>query len=158
MSAKKVFISHSDKDDDVVAKIREALESLGLGAWTDSRQLTGGDELEPDILKAIDDARHLVAVLSLNAVNSCWVLKEIQYALEVKKKRTDGFKVVPLLLDGIEPAALRLWFHEEPAAIKIRRGPDVSATRFPSYWPPWACNFRTTGSRPRNGKPPRSRN
>ena len=131
MSAKKVFISHSGKDDGVVAEIRQALESLGLGVWADSRQLTGGDELEPEILKAIDDARHLVAVLSLNAVNSRWVAKEIQYAMKVKKKRTDGFKVVPILLDGIEPAALPLWFQEEPAAVMVRCGPAGSATRCP---------------------------
>lgn len=131
MSAKQVFISHSGKDDGVVAGIRQALESLGLGVWTDSRQLTGGDELEPAIRTAIDDSRHLVAVLSPRAVNSRWVAKEIQYALKVKKKRTDGFKVVPILLDGIEPGALPLWFQEEPVAVMVRCGPGGISDALP---------------------------
>ena len=158
MSAKKVFISHSGKDDGVVAEIRQALESLGLGVWADSRQLTGGEELRPEILKAIDDARHLVAVLSLNAVNSRWVAKEIQYAMKVKKKRTDGFKVIPILLDGIEPGRLAslvpgrtrrghgsLWPRRDQrraarAAGRIRRATPDRLRR-----------------RPRSEKPPRSR-
>jgi hypothetical protein len=103
MSAKIIFISHSGKDDGVVSEIREALESLGLGVWMDSRQLTDGDELESAIRTANDDSRHLVAVLSPHAVNSRWVAKEVQYALKVKKKHTDGFEVVPILLDDIDP-------------------------------------------------------
>jgi hypothetical protein len=104
MSAKIIFVSHSGKDAGVVSKIREALESLGLGMWTDSRQLNGGDELELAICIANDDSRHLVAVLSPHAVSSRWVAKGIQYALKVKKKHTDGFEVVPILLDDIDPA------------------------------------------------------
>jgi hypothetical protein len=123
VSEKSIFISHASKDDDVVAELRKSLESLGLAIWADSRELTGGGELQPDILKAIDEASHLIAVLSLNAINSAWVLKEIQYALKGKTTRTDGFKVIPLLLDGLEPSSLQLWFTEEPVAIKIRRGP-----------------------------------
>lgn len=123
MSSKRVFISHSGKDDRVVAEIRQALEGRGFEVWTDSQRLSGGDQLDPTIRRAIEDASHFLAVLSVHAVNSAWVAKEITYALRVQKKRTDGYKVIPLLLDDIQPSALPLWFGEEPVAVVMHVGP-----------------------------------
>jgi serine/threonine protein kinase len=42
MSAKMVFISHSTKDDPVVADLRRTLELLSIEVWADSRRLGGG--------------------------------------------------------------------------------------------------------------------
>jgi tetratricopeptide (TPR) repeat protein len=115
-----IFISHTSKDDAFVQELREALESQGLDLWVDSRRLAGGDELEPEIEKAIEQARHFIAVISTNTINSPWVRKEIQKALEVKETRTDeDYRVIPLLLNGIEPAALPLWFDEEPVGVRV---------------------------------------
>src|SRR3954451_23786359 len=99
MSDHHVFVSHSSKDDAIVKALRTALEGLGLGVWADSRRLTGGDALGPTIRAAIEAARHFIVVLSINALNSPWVREEIRHALAVQKGRTDGFKVIPLLLD-----------------------------------------------------------
>lgn len=117
-----VFISHSTKDDPVVHAIRDALQGLGVPVWADSYRLTGGDALEPAITRAIDDAPHAIAVLSTHAINSPWVRKEIQYALK-KQAAHPGFKVIPVMLDGIEPPALALWFDTEPVGVKIKLGP-----------------------------------
>ncbi len=117
-----VFISHSTRDDDVVFRIRTALEGLGVPTWVDSRRLTAGEALEPAIRQAIEEARHFVVVLSAHAMNSPWVAQEIRYASEVRRRRGDGFKVIPLLLDPVEPAALPLWFDDEPVALEISVG------------------------------------
>ncbi len=115
-----IFISHTSKDNDFVKELREALESQGLELWVDSRRLAGGDELEPEIEKAIDEAKHFIAVLSPNTINSPWVRKEIQRALQVKQNRKgESYRVIPLLLPGIEPTALPLWFDEEPAGVRV---------------------------------------
>lgn len=119
----KAFISHSTRDDPVVAEIRRALEGLGHAVWVDSRELAPGDELEPEVLRAIEEARCLLAVLSTHAVNSPWVRKEVQHALAVKRRRRHGFKVIPVLLPPIEPSALPLWFDQEPVAVKVEVGP-----------------------------------
>ena len=112
-----VFVSHSGKDDAVVAEIRRSLEGLGVEAWTDSQRLAGGDKLKPAIRKAIEEASHFLAILSLHAINSAWVFKEIKYALKLRKK------VIPVLLPGIEPSGLHLWFGEEPVGVKLIVGP-----------------------------------
>jgi len=116
-----VFISHTSKDDAVVEKIWQALESLKIRAWVDSQELAGGDKLTPEVQKAINDHEHFIAVLSPNTINSRWVKKEIEYALGL------GKKVIPVMLPGIEPTALPLWFgsapHDEPVGVPLADGP-----------------------------------
>jgi len=85
---------------------------------------TGGDELLADAQQAIEQARAVLVVLSPSSVNSSWVRDEVQLALGVRKRSRDsGYKVIPILLPGIEPSALGLWFDKEPLAIKITDGP-----------------------------------
>jgi hypothetical protein len=120
----KIFISHTTADDSLVKRLRETLEHAGLSTWVDSRQQTGGDELSADVKKAIEEARTFLVVLSPNAVNSGWVPREVKWALNIEKTRGEaGFKVIPILLPGIDKAALGLWFEKEPLAIKVAEGP-----------------------------------
>lgn len=114
-----VFISHATKDDDFVKSLREALENYNIPVWVDSRNLRGGDKLEPEIETAIENAKHTIVVLSPNTVNSPWVRKEIKKSLEIEKGHPDDYRTIPILLPGIEPSALELWFDEEPVAIPI---------------------------------------
>jgi hypothetical protein len=117
-----VFLSHSAQDDSVVSRIRQALEHLRIEVWDDSQRLAPGDQLTPEIKRAIQGADYVIAVLSVNANNSAWVSKEIKYALRLKKT------VIPVLLPGIEPHALRSWFGKEPVGLKLEIGPGgVSA-------------------------------
>jgi len=120
MAHSHVFVSHSSKDDPFVKDLRRALESLNIPTWVDSRELAGGSKLEPEVVRAIETARGFLAVLSPNTVNSPWVRKEIQKALAVEQERKGGvYRVVPLLLPGIEPSALAIWFNEEPIGVHV---------------------------------------
>lgn len=120
MHQRHIFISHSSQDDQFVKGLREALESCGLTVWVDSRNLRGGSKLAPEIDEAIEGARQVIVVLSPNTVNSPWVRKEIQKALEVEQNRQDiDYRVIPLLLPGIAPSALSLWFDAEPVGIRV---------------------------------------
>ncbi len=116
-----IFISHATKDDAFVAQLRQLLESFALTVWADSPNLRGGNKLAPAINQAIEHARQTIVVISPNTVNSPWVRKEISYALEVERqKHGEGYRVIPLMLPGIEPAALNLWFDEEPVGVKVQ--------------------------------------
>jgi tetratricopeptide (TPR) repeat protein len=120
MSNKSIFISHSSKDDGFVKELREALEGCALTVWIDSRNLRGGAKLAREIEEGIEQARQFIAVISVNTQNSPWVRKEIQKALEVERNRKDdGYRVIPLLLPGVEPSALGLWFDEEPVGVRV---------------------------------------
>ncbi|HEY0323360.1 MAG TPA: TIR domain-containing protein [Pyrinomonadaceae bacterium] len=120
MNQRHIFISHSSQDDAFVKGLREALEGQGLTVWVDSRSLRGGNKLTPEIDEAIEEARQVIVVLSPNTINSPWVRKEIQKALEIEGKRQmEGYRVIPLLLPGVEPSALPLWFDVEPVGVLV---------------------------------------
>ena len=90
MNAAPIFISHTTADDAIVAEIRKALEGHALPVWVDSRELTGGDDLDDQVFERIEAARHFMVVLSPRVINSTWVAKEINHALWAGKKRSDG--------------------------------------------------------------------
>jgi len=129
-----IFISHSSKDDALVKALGKSLAIQGFEPWVDSRQLKGGDELEPKIKQAIEQARAFIVVLSLNAFNSPWILKEVKYAQKVKKEQGDDYPVIPLLLEGVEPGALKWCFEEEPVGIKVQLGPGGISEAMPQIF------------------------
>jgi TIR domain len=121
MSDGPVFISHATSDDTFVSELRRTLEGLHIPVWVDSRNLRGGNALAPEIAQAIEQARQVIVVLSLQTINSRWVSREIRKALQVQKRRqAEGYRVIPLLLPGVEPAALEHWFKKEPVAVPVR--------------------------------------
>jgi hypothetical protein len=149
-----LFISHASADDAFVADLRKALKDLRISTWVDSRNLRGGSKLAPEVKAAIEDAEQFLVVLSPNTVNSPWVRREIAQALKVERRRkADGYRVIPLLLSGIKPEALGTWFEEEPVAVPIELGglkaalPDILAAlgkRLPSDHQP----FEQTDAKP----------
>ncbi|HEX7676640.1 MAG TPA: toll/interleukin-1 receptor domain-containing protein, partial [Thermoanaerobaculia bacterium] len=126
-----VFISHSSRDDAIVAAIRDALLACGVDVWDDARQLVAGDLLEPELLRVLDGSRALVAVLSPRTINSKWVTKEIRYALDLQKQRPE-YKVIPVMVDGIESSGLDHWFPEEPLGLKLEVGPGDIQNALPA--------------------------
>jgi tetratricopeptide (TPR) repeat protein/CHAT domain-containing protein len=122
----KIFISHATADDAVVGRLRELFEGAGLPVWVDSRTLRGGDKLKEADKKGVEKARSVLVVLSPSTVNSSWVRDEVKWALEIAKQRDKGgYRVIPILLPGVEPSALELWFDQEPLAIKVGDGPGA---------------------------------
>lgn len=123
--SRHIFISHASADDDFVKALRTTLEESGLSVWVDSRNLRGGDKLAPEIQNALAEARKVIVVLSPKTINSPWVRREIQQAIQVEKQRKDdGYRVIPLLLPGVQPSALQLWFDEEPVGVKVELKSD----------------------------------
>jgi len=126
--ADHIFISHSTQDDAFVAQLRQALELRGLTVWADSRNLRGGDQLAPEIEQAIREARAVLVVVSQHSLNSEWVYDEVAYARQVQRKRgVEEFPIIPLLLPGTTPAALRSFFPRKavPVAVRIPEGPGA---------------------------------
>ena len=81
-----IFISHASANDELVRKLREILELHGQLPWVDSRKLTGGDDLAATIEDSVRTARHFVVVLSVDAISSEWVQREVGWAREVAQQ------------------------------------------------------------------------
>lgn len=102
-----IFLSHSSKDKFFARELAERLEAYGVKVWLDEAELNIGDSLTEKIGAAIEEADFLGVVLSENSVNSEWVQRELQVAMQ-KELRERRVVVLPLLLEKVDiPPFLR---------------------------------------------------
>lgn len=97
-----IFLSHNSKDKPFVRKLASDLRSQGFYVWVDEAEIKLGDSLIEKIRDGLDRVEYVGVVLSNNSINSQWVKKEIDIAMnqEIEDKK---IKVLPLMLEKVEP-------------------------------------------------------
>ncbi|MBB4742499.1 tetratricopeptide (TPR) repeat protein [Actinoplanes octamycinicus] len=128
-STGEVFISCAAEDREFAADLRRRLEELRIPVWAGPRELRPGSRPDPEAATAVARAGHVLVVLSPSTVNSPQVRREIAAALA---RTGDGVRVIPLLLPGITPDALDLWFPERPLAVPVEAGPGGLSVALPA--------------------------
>jgi hypothetical protein len=105
---KSIFISYSRADGRDFAEVFERrLEHEGIRSWRDLKSMEAGD-IRLQVLRAIENARHLVLILSRRAVTSDWIKREWSHA------RLMGKRVSPVLADPtLNRADLLPWMRRE---------------------------------------------
>ena len=104
---KSIFISYSHKDKEFVSKLASDLWLYGIQSWVDVREIQVGDSLVKKISEGINDADHVLVILSAASVSSKWIQFEIQAAFT---KDPAGAKrvLIPAVIEKVEiPAFLR---------------------------------------------------
>lgn len=91
-----IFISYSHQDKEFVDKLVQDLQNSGISIWVDKVEIKLGDSFIEKISEGIDKMEYLAIVLSPDSVNSSWVKKEVEVAMnqEIQGKK---IKVLPLL-------------------------------------------------------------
>ena len=93
-SAAPVFVSHSSQDAAVANAIVESLEQHGIKCWIAPRDATPGSQYADEILRAVNEAKVLVLVLSEHTVASPHVGREVERAASRRHRtivlRTDA--------------------------------------------------------------------
>lgn len=82
---KEVFISYSSIDYASAQTVRNVLEKNGLSCWMAPEDIPGGSNYTKEIPIAIRNCSVFVLILSKNAQNSTWVLKELDSAVNCGK-------------------------------------------------------------------------
>ena len=101
MEALKVFISHSNKDEDnelVHKEVIPKLEAKNIRIYG-QEHLVPGNQVIPTITKMVDITDKTLLFMSKNAMESSWCSFELLISLE-RAQRTNRLSVV-LLLHGI---------------------------------------------------------
>lgn len=113
-----VFISHNYMDKPLARKISNTLNCYGIKTWIDESEIKVGDSLIEKIRKGIDNVDYLIALISKYSVESEWVLKELDIAMN---KEIEGKKVIvlPILAGKCEL----------PGFLKGKLYLDMSSTR-----------------------------
>lgn len=92
---RQVFISYSTKDQLQAEAVRNVIEQNGITCWMAPRDIPGGSNYTKEIPHAIRNCQAFVLMLSQNAQNSPWVLKELDRAVN------DGKIILPFQLEEI---------------------------------------------------------
>lgn len=90
---KEVFISYSTIDTQQAETVRNVLEKNGISCWMAPRDIPGGSNYTKEIPIAIRGCKVFVLILSKNAQNSHWVLKELDSAVNC------GKVILPFMLE-----------------------------------------------------------
>ena len=93
-SSRDVFVSYASQDVAVADSIVVSLEKQGIGCWIAPRDVTPGSQSADEIVRAINDAKVLVLVLSEDAIASAHVGREVERAASKRRRlivlRTDA--------------------------------------------------------------------
>ena len=97
-----IFISYSRRNLQQVIAIRDELkEQVDVDSWIDLKGIESGEQFVNVIIKAIDEAKVVLFMISKDSMLSDYTKKEVMYARNV------GKKIVPIVLDG---SKLSGWF------------------------------------------------
>ncbi len=103
------FISHSTKDKEFADRVHEHLQNKGVRCWFAPQDLKIGDRFQEEIERSIRVYEKLLIILSDNSVNSPWVEREVQAAME-KEHRSPGDTVLfPIRLDDAVMDSTKAW-------------------------------------------------
>jgi hypothetical protein len=94
-----IFISHSSKDNNAVAELVDDLQANHLHVWVDFDKIENGEQWLEEIQSAMDDCAAVVVVLSRVSRKAEWVMREILYAMQLRK---------PLLIARMDDVLLPL--------------------------------------------------
>ncbi len=96
-----IFLSHSHADKTFVNQISRDLITMGVRVWVDEAEIEIGDSLIEKIRNGIDNVDYVGVVISKTSVESEWVKKEVDIAMnqEIEGRQV---KVLPLLIDDCD--------------------------------------------------------
>ena len=106
----KVFISHSNQDNDDTLFIADSLRRAGYGVWVDFENMRGGAAWLCEIEAGIQRCDAVLLALSAASRTSSWVERECLYAFQLKKPVIAALiadVLIPLHLINIQRCDLR---------------------------------------------------
>nr|XP_023925946.1 TMV resistance protein N-like [Quercus suber] len=91
-----VFLSFRGEDtrNNFTDHLYAALQSKGIFTIKDKEELERGESISPTLLKAIEESRFAIIILSKNYVSSTWCMKEL--AKIVRCRKETGLTILPI--------------------------------------------------------------
>jgi len=104
----RVFLSHATSDRDFVEnEIVPLLNRHGIETWYSQTDIGAASNWERMIRTALDTCDWFLVAMSSRSLESEWVRAEVSWAMEERRG-----KIVPVLLDGVDPNRFHLMMRE----------------------------------------------
>ena len=91
-----IFLSHNSNDKPFVRRLARDLDAHGIQCWIDEAEIKVGDSLIEKIRQGLDSMSYVAVILSPDSINSAWVQKEVDVAMnqEILGRQV---KVLPIM-------------------------------------------------------------
>ncbi|XVE66907.1 hypothetical protein DITRI_Ditri08aG0117800 [Diplodiscus trichospermus] len=101
-----VFLSFRGEDtcNNFTSHLYAALERKGIDTFKDDLKLKTGEEIAPELLKAIQESLCSIIIFSETYAFSGWYLEEL--ATIIQQKKEGGHKVFPIIYN-VDPSDLK---------------------------------------------------
>lgn len=103
-----VFISHSSKDKPIADGVCATLEQNGLRCWIAPRDIVPGEEWSTAIVRALEQVKVFVLVLSHAANESHQISREVERAVH------NSLPIIPYRIENIRPTDALEYFISTP--------------------------------------------
>lgn len=95
---KKIFLSHSGTDKELVREFKKILELLKFEPWLDEDAMSAGIKLERGLLQGFKDSCAAVFFVTPNFKDTGYLATEVDYAIAQKRQKGDNFAIITLVL------------------------------------------------------------
>ena len=104
-----VFLNFRGKDTryNFVGHLYEALIQKGIHTFKDDKNLDRGKPISPELLKAIEESRFAIVIISKDYASSAWCLDELAHIIHCKNET--GMIVLPVFTMWIHPIYGNKW-------------------------------------------------
>jgi TolB-like protein/tetratricopeptide (TPR) repeat protein len=116
-----VFVSYASQDAGIANAVVEALEKQGIRCWIAPRDVTPGALYADGIIRAINDSKALVLILSTSSVASKHVGKEVERA------SSKGRLIITFKVDAAPLTTVLEYFLSESQWIEVGAGGMAAA-------------------------------
>ena len=101
-----VFLTFRGKDtrNNFTDHLYTALQRKGIFTFRDEEELERGESISPKLLKAIEESRFAIIILSKNYVSSAWCMEELEKIVRCRKET--GLTILPIFYN-VNPSDVR---------------------------------------------------
>lgn len=89
------FVSHCSKDIEIVEQIVDVLKEYGISYWKAPEMIPAGSNYAREIPQALKNCSVFLFIVSKASQSSIWVEKEVDIAINCRKK------IIPIRIDGM---------------------------------------------------------
>src|ERR1700730_1867097 len=100
-----VFLSHAGLDKQAAREFAEILQRNGIAVWFDKDAIKPGEPWMTTLEKAIRQSSAMIVYIGRLGVQA-WVDREVRFGLVLNTNNPDAFRLIPVLGEGADPAAL----------------------------------------------------
>lgn len=93
-NSQDIFICYSRKDNNIAHYCSQLLKANSVSTFMDADSLVAGSNFAETIQRQIVNCKIILFIISENAINSEWAIREISFAQQI------GKTIIPILVEG----------------------------------------------------------